>query len=241
MHSDKITRDWNDAQDLPPRQKYAALRKLCNDIVSVVDHQELNLEQIDLYTRMLNSNIRVVGFPERFTSARAKLVFKRLALLGINPEHIQTIAKKVGTVNTESACIGAGDPSMLRSDDRCADTSTMTEKRRLLFGVGADGKYRVELRIVNCSQPVLTLKEYKQLSSATDIVQINVPAGIINVSDSIAANASGAFSINVEAGLYNLCAYLLMNRAGTGKHLVIAAKAESKIDNLISEIPSLDI
>lgn len=240
MLDDPILNAWQDAQTLAPKQKYAVLRQLCNDIICAVKTQQLSLQQIDSYSQMLNQCIRIVGFPARFTVARTQLNLKRLALLGITPENIRIVVKKTGIVTTESACLGVGDPAMLTTEDKSVDLSTIRQKRRLVWDVGADGKYRIEIRLIDCPEPMLELKDYKNLAAATQIVQIDTPNGILNVSDSVAPESTGAFSIAIEPGLYNICTYLLISKSGNSKYVVVATTAGQEMNNDLEEFPRLE-
>lgn len=239
---ESIRETWEAVRQLEPKERSKALRSLGVRIAAAAESAEtLSSDEIGLYTEILLKLIKVTGFPQQFTAAVASLNLKQLGLLGIDPSTVAIVAKKRGSVSTESGCIGAGDRSEFGPGAFTGGIglAALAEKRKFIVGVGGDGAYPVQLRLVDCPEPILRPAEYKRLLGATDVCQINVPSGTVLVSDPTAVGSS-VLSIVVRPGAYDVAIFVIDGREEP-ELVVVLAEARQHRDNAFTQVPLLDL
>lgn len=92
------------------------------------------------------------------------------------------------------------------------------------------GKARI--RLVNANEPVMDIKEYKNLQSSTPTVVISIESGVIGI-----LGAWSELEMNLEPGNYKICAYYLKKIAAN--FLIVLCKTNEDATNDLKSLSEL--
>src|SRR3989344_1799587 len=106
-----IAEEIKKAKALSPQDKYNQFRQIAFSIAE--DIENIQLTEIDQALTLLNQVIKVIGFPQKLTRARSKLVLHKMTLLGLTD--IKVITKQNNTIPIESGTIIVGDPDVVNA------------------------------------------------------------------------------------------------------------------------------
>ena len=119
---------------------------------------------------ILGQTANVHSFPQDVRRILSKVTVRWLEASGAGQQQI--VSRQKGRVATETATFALGDIGLVPE----ATPEPWTEKemvawmkagQRLLFTTGYDGLIKAELRIIECTEPVLEAKEYRRLDAST--------------------------------------------------------------------------
>jgi hypothetical protein len=197
-------------------------------------------DRLLVYSGVFERACAVHSFPAEHRSLQAKIVGKRLALLGL-AAGVKVLAAARGRVSVEGAALGLGDPT-LHSAGPEAWEDDLRAGRRALATTGSDGVYACELRLVEASEPVLEAKEYARLYSSTGAATIEVRSGRVVLGDAARADLGAGdkkpLAITVAPGLYRAI-FFGFRRGSTEKVIVVLAAAAGRRDEPSGGVPSI--
>lgn len=231
-----IKAEWLAANKLTPKEKYQRLKALCFKIDL---SQEVSLEDIALYTTIINSAKKIIGSPSQVNKKLQHLSRLKLKLLGLNLSDLKIILKENFLINVATAAIGIADQAFLKDEmgeDEEKIKQIICTGQRLCFSTACDGTFKVQVRMINLEYPVFSEKEERKLVAYSEILILDVPTGILAITDYFSDIPSKI--IHVPPGQYRVCFNL--NKQET--YIICLAKISSDkqaIKNNI-EIPVLE-
>jgi hypothetical protein len=173
----------------------------------------------------------------------SKMILRKLELTGcLNAE---IVFKKNYTIGAPGAYLEFGDPSIeIKYEKYCYDNHKF-----LIEQIHKGNRYYIrssgnlisdmQVRVVKAPEPVLTAKEYKLVIDATVISSINIPSGILHITDMQAEDK--ITEIKLEPGIYKIASF----HFDTRKDFTALYIALCKIDSFshdndhITELPEL--
>lgn len=221
-----LTEEYALIVSLPPKERFHKLKALAHRIGANLD--ELNESEIHLALQIVQTAIKVSGFPQALTRIRSKLIQQKIKQLGISEITIQK--KKNYQIAVESGTIVVGDPSIASKFnfthfDESELLSFMQQQKGLVFGTGGDGVFDTQLRLVNGPEPLLTEKEYRCMVGASDVSNIEVITGKIGIAD-LGNLTNSTSTLEIENGKYKTCVYLFDNKKGFRSFYIVLSKTE---------------
>jgi len=220
-----------EAEVLPPREKYARLTDIAHSLADQVE--KLSIVETDLGLNLLNRVIKIVGFPQKLTRTRIKLIQHKLALLNISK--VNVLAKQNQAVTVESGTITVADPIQASEFPFTNYTKKefenfMNQGCGLILSTGSDGIFDTQLRLVEAPEPLLSPNEYKFLEAATNTITITVKSDHIGIADLHQLSSSNhVFDIN--PGFYKICAYLFDNKKNFRCYYIVLSKTQETPEN----------
>lgn len=169
--------------------------------------------------------------------AEACLVKFRLELLGAAaPEVCAKAAKRVAV---DSGALVATATALDRQFLLCSVAerlAAMNAGRYFLIGLGSDGKYGVQLRLVDGREPVLAASEYRRVQEATEpgFLCADQPRLYFGAAENVAKGAA----VDIAPGLYKVAAFLM--RASRGQVITLVACRSSEPPAPLSREPALN-
>ena len=233
--AEQVRAEWLAISKLNPKEKYKRLKALSFQLDL---SEQMSLEDIELYTNIINSAKKIAGFPGQLNKKLQQLSHLRLKLLGVDLSDLKIILKENFIMNVEAAAIGIADQAFLKQGiefDKEKIKQVIHLGQRLCFSTAADGSFNVQVRIINLDYPVFPEKENKTLIDYSDILTLEVPTGILTITDSFSVFPQKI--IKVPPGQYRVC----FNLNKQYNYIICLAKisSENQIIKNETEIPIL--
>ncbi|WP_131783781.1 hypothetical protein [Legionella gresilensis] len=236
MKIEQVRNEWIAINKLKPREKYKRLKALSFQLNL---SEQISIEDIELYTSIINSAKKIAGYPSHLNKKLQQLAHLRLKLLGIDLSDLQIVFKENFFINVEAAAIGIADQAFLQQEIKFNNEEIkqiISQGERLCFSTAADGTFKVQVRIVNLDYPVFSKKESKTLIAYSDILSLQVPTGALVITDYFSIIPEKI--INVPSGDYRIC----FNLNNQGTYIICLAKINSsnQLINNDTDIPRLE-
>lgn len=227
--------EWLAINKLNPKEKYKRLKALSFQLDL---SEQISIEDIELYTNIINSAKKIAGFPGQLNKKLQQLSHLRLKLLGMELSDLKIILKENFFMNVEAAAIGIADQAFLKQEmehDNEKIKQVIRQGQRLCFSTACDGTFKIQVHIVNLDYPVFSEKENKTLIDYSNILILKVPTGILVITDYFSVFPQKI--IKVPHGQYRVCFNL--NKQDT--YIICLAKIRSgnQIIKNETEIPIL--
>jgi hypothetical protein len=197
----------------------------------------LDLPVVDMALNALKLARKAGGTTGDLYRSFAWLSKLRLDALGCANARIIAEARK--TVPVDTGCLAASAVPSLTPDSwigpNVSVLAAMNRGEFFLIGLGADGRYRVSVRIVDAPEPVLKPDEYKLLDGATDI-------GVLRIANKelrcgAPENMEIAAKVAAPNGLMKVQLFRL-SRANTEKFILIGCAA-NEAPTPLEQIPEI--
>lgn len=210
-----------------PRKRIKLARRLAFAGASLAaTEDETALADLDLGINALSLARRSGAVTDDLNRSQAQLSRRRLEVLGCAEAEILGEAKK--TVLVDTACLAAAaDPDLdtvflTWENDQILEA--MNDGRFFLARFGADGRYRVALRWLEASEPVLKAEEYRYLENSSEPGYLRVETGRLFFG--AAEKLDQAAALEVPKGLAKIQIFCLRKRASNLVLLVACRCAE---------------
>lgn len=240
MDSKEIITKWDEAKNLDPRKKYSVLKSLCTEIIGNIKNRSVDPDCIDAFIPMLSAASKVSDSSPRYGIAKSQLTVLKLANLGVDVDSVTVLQKKSKIICLESATFGLGDPELIEEKNLEISVDPINEGRRFFFSTGGDGKYKLEVRVLDTPIPVLSSAEYKLLLSSTGVSQIEVKSGYFLAGDACNTDSKKGLVLSLGPGLYNISAFLLGGKSGPTSYVAILGKALEKTQSSVNCVETLE-
>ncbi|CEK11491.1 hypothetical protein [Legionella hackeliae] len=220
--TDQVRSEWLAINKLNPKEKYKRLKALSFQLDL---SEDLTIEDIELYTTIINSAKKIAGFPSQLNKKLQQLSYLKLKLLGIDLSELKIVLKENFFIDLEAAAIGIADEAFLKyglEQDQEKIKQVICQGQRLCFSTGCDGTFKVQVRMVNLEYPVFSEKEQKTLIAYSDILTLEVPTGTLVITDYLSEIPEKI--IKVLPGQYRVCFNL--NKQDT--YIICLAKISSR-------------
>lgn len=233
--TEQVRTEWLAINKLNPKEKYKRLKALSFQLDL---SEQISIEDIELYTTIINSAKKIAGFPSQLNKKLQQLSYLRLKLLGIDLSDLKIILKENFFIAVDAASIGIADQAFLTpgiEQDNEKIKQVICQGHRLCFSTSADGTFKIQVRMVNFDYPVFSEKENKTLLVHSDILTLEVPTGTLVFTDYFSVTPEKI--IKVPPGQYRVCFNL--NKQDT--YIICLAKISSgnQIIKNDTEIPIL--
>ena len=180
---EQVRAEWLAINKLNPKEKYKRLKALSFQL-DLSEH--VSIEAIELYTNIINSAKKIVGYPSQLNKKLQQLSILKLKLLGIDLSDLKIILKENFSINVMSAAIGIADQAFLKQvieEDNDLIKQVICQGQRLCFSTASDGTFKIQVRMVNLDYPVFSEKENKTLVAHSDSFTLEVPTGNLVITD----------------------------------------------------------
>ncbi|WP_131794314.1 hypothetical protein [Fluoribacter gormanii] len=181
--AEQVRAEWLAINKLNPKEKYKRLKALSFQLDL---SEEVSIEDIELYTTIINSAKKISGFPSQLNKKLQQLSYLKLKLLGIELSDLKIILKENFFINVDAAAIGIADQAFLKNETEQNNEKIkqiICQGQRLCFSTASDGTFKVQVRMVNLEYPVFSEKEKKTLVAYSDILTLEVPTGTLVITD----------------------------------------------------------
>ncbi|OGE31843.1 hypothetical protein A2631_01815 [Candidatus Daviesbacteria bacterium RIFCSPHIGHO2_01_FULL_44_29] len=191
------------------RSKWKLIDKAGHYARWAAENGEANLDKLSFYINILREESLI--HPSENTNRSLSFITSRW-LDASDAGNIQILKEDKGNVSIESGTVFIGDPSALPDFSIWPEITEnglkeLTEKGIGLFmNPGADGTYRVVLRLVDGQSPVLKKEEYKKVVMSSE-AELETPSGVICVSDMYNSEHDTSTKMDVDSGRYKVGAY----------------------------------
>lgn len=133
-----------------------------------------------------------------------------------------------------------GDATFFYSGAENEEQILIETGRRVFFNTGSDGEHYLQVRIVDVSEPVLSLKEYRRVTTASEIFTVTIPSGELTITDY--CTRPELLSIKIQPGTYKVCIYVFILPRQAYSYYVCLAPTENTVTAIHNEpcIPVLE-
>jgi len=241
----EIRQEWEKIQGLDIKNRFKLMRSVAYEICEIFQKNDIELEHLLFYIDVLKQVNQVHDIP-RCKRSLSKMIATWLNLTG----HVDAkIVKKIaGKINTETASIAIGDPYYAKNVIDAYGSYTeknvlnlINEGKSYIFGTSSDGLHNVQLRIVDSSEPVLSSKEFKCVTSVTETAIINIPTGHIAVTDPCFLDVEkDRLGVDVEPGHYKVCVYFFYIHSKVESFYIVLCKTDQEDKNNLSKSPQFN-
>ena len=231
----KLIQNWEQAKSFPMRDRIKALRSLGFEAATLFsdEHETLTSEQILYLSKILSDMISIQSFGKNYAVIRNKMIAEYLNKSKVSEPHI--LLKKNIQRSSVDGMVYVIDASikvdLFRDEEELIKSMNCHEA----FYFDTDDK-ELELRIVECPEPILFLKEFKSVVASTfEPGIIHCPTGKLIIADS--CNLSDETIIQIQPGFYKIAAYIIKKKSNYLCVIVVSKtkapfKAKTTFDNL---------
>lgn len=200
--------EFEQSLTLPMRDKIKSFRRLGDEALNTFTKlKEHSLENLILYERIMTEAVKYHSFPQGYAAGLNKIRASRFKMMNLLEPRV--ISKKSGTISVNTATIAIHDASLDFTESVDSDEqllAKMNEGQLFCFNTGSDGLFSLQVRVVDGPEPILSMKEYKQVGGA--IVKpgiVKIVSGKLGITDLgppqevWATVAPGTYKVNVFA------------------------------------------
>jgi len=178
----------------------------------------------------------------------SQIALARFKLLGIAEPKI--IKKKNLIISTDSASFTICDAhsnsySLFETKEQILSRMNMGEY--YTFSTAADGVYNMQLRLVDGPEPMLASKEYKRVEESGSEVIIQIPSGLVTVSDGFidedeieSQSLASVVTMKVPPGFYKIRVFVLIFPNDDSSYYIVFAPTDKLSQNALADIETLE-
>lgn len=237
----QIQNDWEKIQTLNIRDKWKALRTITHDISVSYKKEAVTVEQLEFYIKIMKQSVKALSFPQKASLFLSKLIADWLVLTG--NDQCEIILKISNEIPVETATIAISDPAYFDDINALQDYSErnylhlMNEGKFFIFSTGSDGIYKVQLRIVDALEPVLTPKEFTRVIDTSESAIMHVPSGTITIADPSFFNSEKyCLRAFVTPGNYKISVYHFYIPKKIESFYIVLSKTDKQANNNLSKV-----
>lgn len=245
MDSEFLLDETKKALALPYRERSVRLKALGFQAINAYKSaSEPILEDIKRYMDILRIVTQMPHAPSSYPMWLSKMTVSYLQLNGC--ENPKVLLKKSASILLESGTVSFGD----RSSEVSPDHITATEKEYIklvntgkcyFFSTGSDGEAKLQIRMIDSPEPVLSVKEYKSVVSTSPCVILNFPTGRLVIDDGlIIKGIASPLEFEITPGHYKAQVYLCRFRGYLFYYYIVLAKTDAEAVNQEHDIVSLN-
>jgi hypothetical protein len=233
---EQVKSEFSKINQLNPKEKYRKFKELS---FKLEIHDQLSLEEIELYKQVIESAKKIVGFPGSLNKKLQQLSGLRLKHLGIKLEDLKTILKINFDITLNTAVVGLADKLYfsLNINDHMKEVALLISQGKcLFFSTGYDGIVKIQVRVVNLEYPVFSVKEQKTLLGCSETLDLDMPTGTLVIGDYISDIPQKV--IEIPPGQYRVC----FNLDKGENYIICMAKITSENRQITNnpEIPHIE-
>lgn len=240
---DQIEDTWKKTTTMPIRDKLTALKSLGFDIKNAYKPGVTTPNQMMRFIDLLREIVRIPNRSQSLVLLLNKIYANWLSLTGnANSEIIQKKAKKLHVCSGQIVVADKTlDATLLNEVDDKSELNLINNGSLFVFGTGSDGLVTVQCRVVDASEPVLTLKEYKCCVDSTDIAVIKVSSGVLQIACLGGLNdPQNILEIQVTQGNYKVAAHYFYIEDKFDGFYVVLCKTDIEAKNQLQAISILE-
>lgn len=244
MKTDELWQKTEKALTLTAKDRFKQLKQIGFEVTTLFDNsKDLTLQELQQCIKILKVVLKVPADPMRTNKYITKIILQTLSLRGYDNPKI--IYKKTFKLNLITPLVVCGDKSYADyyASSLYPTYPIVNEGKIFEFDTECHGLTKLQIRIVDIPEPVLTPNEYKKIVGETPAVIIHVPTGNL-VIDSGDISPIGKFSIEivVTPGNYK-CQAFIYNPSKTDifndYYYLVLAKTEEEAINHLLDTPRL--
>lgn len=161
-------------------------------------------------------------------------------VLGIDVHSIEILLKKNFLLALESATVAIGDREHLGEGWIDREKSAIQSGKLIFFSTGANGVYRLQIRVVNAPEPILSPREYNRVGQVAGPYNLSVPSGEIAFSDFCCKE--GAKTFKIIPGNYKVTIFVYHIKDDFSYYICFAPTTDSAQNQLNdNSVPVLEI
>jgi hypothetical protein len=240
-----LRKKYNDYLSLPIRDKLKMCRTLAAQTCAMLRNGNHTLENLEFYEKTLKEYIKYISSPEGYNVELSQIALARLKLLGIAEPKI--ITKKNFIISTDIASFtirDANSNSYSLSETKEQILSGMNMGEYYTFSAAADGVYSMQLRLVDGPEPILASKEYKRVEVSSSEAIIQIPSGLVAVSDGSGIVESQSLAcemtMKVPPGFYKIRVFVLIFPNDDSSYYIVFAPTDKLSQNALTDIETLE-
>lgn len=245
MSSETLIEETKKALALPPRERFVRLKAIGFQAISEYKTApELPPEDIKKYIEILRLVVQIPSPPAIYNKWISTMTVSYLKLNGC--ENPTILFKKSTSILIECGTISFGDRSFefLPGEFNFFDEAyiqLINNGKLYSFSTGGDGEFNIQVRIIEAPEPVLSLKEYKNVVLAGPCVTLHFPTGRLAIDDGIVYKGSNsALEFNIAPGNYKSQVFLLKFRGYVYSYYIVLAKTHEPASNHETNMPDFN-
>lgn len=241
-----IQQAWETIQSLAIKDRYKAMRGIANDICDAYKNEEaIDASKLQFYMDVLKQINKIHNIP------RCRITLTKITALWLEitgNANAKIIKKIHGKINVATGTMAIGDISYSR--EVLSVYADYTDQKILniinqgdffIFATGSDGRQNIQIRLVDSLEPVLSTKEYKCILNATETLIINVPTGVLLVTDPCFLDVEkNRLLFHVEPGNYKVCVYHFYIHLKIDSFYIALCKTDEEVKNILTKVPQCD-
>jgi hypothetical protein len=244
MDSESLLNETKKASTLSYRERSVRLKALGFQAINAYKSApEPILEDIKRYIETLRIVLQMPHPPSSYNMWLSKMTVSYLQLIGC--ENPKVLLKKSASILLESATVGFGDrsfevlPDLITGRDE-QFIEQINSGKCYFFSTGSDGEAKLQIRIIESQEPVLSTKEYKSVISTSPRVILQLPTGHLAIDDGLIVQGfPSPIVFDIAPGNYKSQVYLCRFRGHLFYYYIVLAKTDEKAVNQEHDIVSL--
>ena len=231
----KLVQDWEKSKNLPVQKRIKAIRTLGFEAVTLFfdEQKALTANQLLCLIKILGDMISIQTFGNNYAAIRNKMMAKYIEKSNVTKPQVLLKCSILRASTFGTVYIGDVSINVDVSRDEKELVDSMNRHEAFYFNTDDE---EIELRVIECPEPILSLKEFKKVVASTfEPGTIHCPTGELLLNDS--NNLFEGKVIRVEPGFYKIAAYIIKQRLKYSC-IIVAVKTQApfelktKFDNL---------
>lgn len=244
MDSESLLNETKKALELPYRERSVRLKALGFQAINAYKSApEPVLEDIKRFIEILRIVTQMPHPPSGYNLWLSKMTVSYLQLTGC--ENPTVFFKKGVTLILGSGTIGFGDRTFEVTSEgfqaREKDfLDLMNSGKSYFFSTGSDGDHKVQVRVIDAPEPVLSVKEYKSVLLSSPRIILNIPTGRLVIDDCVILQGiASPVEIGIPPGHYKCQVYLCRFRGHIFSYYIVLTLTDEEATNHEHEIVRL--
>ena len=228
---EEIQKEWEKINSLDIKSRMKATRSIVATIANSMS--DLKEESALLYISILKTAALLPDDNNNASRVLSKIIPAYLKLIG--SEQVEII-QEIKSRDLGKGLYVIGDPTLAGEatqwweKDEKQLLTLMNQGKIFIFGAEDSILGKAKFRLINACEPVMTMKECKQLRDSTPTVIIKIESGRIGV-----LGAWEEFEMKIEPGNYKICS----NKLRGDNYLIILCKTDKEAVNELKTRPDL--
>lgn len=205
---------WQNSPETDIRIKGKLLKQAVHFAGWAVENGMSDESTLKWYLDVISESKKQKLVGESTNKIQSRILAKWLEVRGFGDANI--ILEKKGSVSTESGTLMISDSAFalpLEGDIENLIKQAEGDTKAIFVSTGGDGTFGIRLRYIEGDEPILKKAEYRKLETSINVCEIEVPTGVIRVSDIIATPGVPSVELQIPPGKYRVGVFMLEERS----------------------------